>query len=154
MPHCEWRICFECVLFIRTQSKIIGKIRKSNDNRRKLLQSITAGSGAVVVGKALPESWSKPAINSVMLPAHTATTNDSGSAGGDATENTYFGTASGVSIPVQSWSGVRPFPELLFSHHQEWGMIRLCCVWALTFLVSPIPGEKIPLTEARGKMPK
>ena len=39
-----------------------------NDKRRKLLKSIAAGSGAVVVGKSLPESWSKPVIDTVMLP--------------------------------------------------------------------------------------
>ncbi len=48
--------------------------RKSNESRRKLLKSIAAGSGAVVAGKSLPESWSKPIVDSVMLPAHAATT--------------------------------------------------------------------------------
>jgi len=48
--------------------------KKSNDSRRKLLKSIAAGSGAVVAGKSLPESWSKPVIDTVMLPAHAATT--------------------------------------------------------------------------------
>lgn len=41
--------------------------------RRKLLKTIAAGSGAVVAGKSLPESWSKPVVDSVMLPAHAAT---------------------------------------------------------------------------------
>jgi len=45
----------------------------SNEKRRKLLKSIAAGSGAIVVGKNLPESWSKPVVNSVMLPAHAQT---------------------------------------------------------------------------------
>lgn len=48
--------------------------KQSNDSRRKLLKSLAAGSGAVVAGKSLPESWSKPVINSVMLPAHAETT--------------------------------------------------------------------------------
>ena len=52
-----------------------------NDIRRKLLKSIAAGSGAVVAGKSLPESWSKPVIDPVMLPAHAATTDVTGSAG-------------------------------------------------------------------------
>ncbi len=47
--------------------------KKSNDNRRKLLKSIAAGSGAVVAGKAMPESWTKPVIDSVLLPVHAAT---------------------------------------------------------------------------------
>ncbi|MCP4010195.1 MAG: hypothetical protein GY726_11865 [Proteobacteria bacterium] len=49
---------------------------KSNDSRRKLLKSIAAGSGAVVAGKSLPDSWSKPVIDTVMIPAHAETTND------------------------------------------------------------------------------
>ncbi len=48
--------------------------KKSNDSRRKLLKSIAAGSGAVVAGKSLPESWSKPVIDSVILPVHATTT--------------------------------------------------------------------------------
>ena len=52
--------------------------KKSNDSRRKLLKSIAAGSGAVVAGKSLPESWSKPVVDSMLLPAHaTTTSNDS-----------------------------------------------------------------------------
>ena len=57
--------------------------KKSNDSRRKLLKSIAAGSGAVVAGKTLPEAWTKPVIDTVMLPAHAETT--------DATLN-YFGS--------------------------------------------------------------
>lgn len=45
----------------------------SNESRRKLLKSIAAGSGAVVAGKSLPESWSRPLVDSVMLPAHAQT---------------------------------------------------------------------------------
>lgn len=46
---------------------------ESNKSRRKLLKSIAAGSGAVIAGKSLPESWSKPVVDSVMLPAHAQT---------------------------------------------------------------------------------
>jgi hypothetical protein len=48
----------------------------SSESRRKLLKSIAAGSGAIVAGKSLPESWSKPVVDSVMLPAHAQTTQD------------------------------------------------------------------------------
>jgi len=48
--------------------------KNSTDSRRKLLKSIAAGSGAVIAGKSLPESWSKPIVDTVMLPAHAATT--------------------------------------------------------------------------------
>ena len=46
---------------------------EQNENRRKLLNSLAAGSGAVIAGKSLPESWSKPVVDSVMLPAHAQT---------------------------------------------------------------------------------
>ena len=45
----------------------------SDQSRRKLLKSIAAGSGAIVAGKSLPESWAKPVVDSVMLPAHAET---------------------------------------------------------------------------------
>ena len=41
-------------------------------SRRKLLKSIALGGGAIAVAKTLPESWTKPLIDSVMLPAHGA----------------------------------------------------------------------------------
>ena len=47
--------------------------KKSSESRRKLLKSIAAGSGAIVAGKNLPESWSRPVVDSVMLPAHAQT---------------------------------------------------------------------------------
>ena len=47
---------------------------KSNNGRRKLLKSIAVGSGVVVGGKSLPESWSKPVIKSLVLPVHATTT--------------------------------------------------------------------------------
>ena len=49
------------------------KDKKSSVSRRKLLKSIAAGSGAIVAGKSLPESWSRPVVGSVMLPAHAQT---------------------------------------------------------------------------------
>jgi hypothetical protein len=45
----------------------------SDASRRKLLKSIATGSGAIVAGKSLPESWSKPIVDSVVLPAHAKT---------------------------------------------------------------------------------
>jgi len=45
----------------------------SSHKRRKLLMAIAAGSGAVIAGKGLPESWSRPVVDSVLLPAHAQT---------------------------------------------------------------------------------
>ena len=50
--------------------------KKSIDSRRKLLKSIAAGSGAVVAGKTLPEAWTKPVVDSVLLPAHATTSGE------------------------------------------------------------------------------
>ncbi len=46
------------------------------NSRRKLLKSIAAGSGAIVAGKTLPEAWTKPVVDAVMLPVHAATTTE------------------------------------------------------------------------------
>lgn len=45
----------------------------SDQSRRKLLKSIAAGSGAVITGKSLPENWTKPVVDSVILPSHAET---------------------------------------------------------------------------------
>ena len=47
--------------------------KKSSENRRKLLKSIATGSGAVIAGRSLPESWSRPVVDSVLLPSHAQT---------------------------------------------------------------------------------
>ena len=49
--------------------------KNSSENRRKLLKSIAVASGAVIAGKDLPESWGRPVVDSVMLPAHAQTSN-------------------------------------------------------------------------------
>jgi hypothetical protein len=50
-----------------------GENAMSDKKRRKLLKSIAAGSGAVITGKTLPESWTRPMVDSVALPAHAET---------------------------------------------------------------------------------
>ena len=47
--------------------------KKTSKQRRKLLSIIAASSGAIVAGNSLPESWSRPVVDSVMLPAHAQT---------------------------------------------------------------------------------
>jgi hypothetical protein len=41
--------------------------------RRKLLKSVVAGGGVFAVGKMLPESWTRPVVQAVALPAHAQT---------------------------------------------------------------------------------
>lgn len=43
------------------------------NSRRNLLKALTVGGGAVTVTR-LPATWSKPAVETVMLPAHAQTT--------------------------------------------------------------------------------
>ena len=47
----------------------------SDTCRRKLLKSIAAGSGAIVAGKSLPESWSS-CSGFGHLPAHAQTSTE------------------------------------------------------------------------------
>ena len=42
-------------------------------NRRKLIHSIALGGGVIIAGKSIPNSWTKPIIQSVILPAHAQT---------------------------------------------------------------------------------
>lgn len=46
------------------------------DRRRDALRKILAGGGIVVGAESLPGNWSKPLIDSVVLPAHAQTTGD------------------------------------------------------------------------------
>ena len=68
--------------------------KKSSESRRKLLKTIAAGSGAIVAGKSLPESWSRPVVDSVMLPAHAQTS----PAPPPAEEPTFGGAALSVVL--------------------------------------------------------
>ena len=47
----------------------------TKESRRKLLKSVAAGGGAIIAGKTLPDTWTKPAVDSVVLPAHAVTSN-------------------------------------------------------------------------------
>jgi len=51
--------------------------KTSIESRRKLLKSIAAGSGVIVAGKSLPENWTKPVVDSVLLPVHAQTSQQS-----------------------------------------------------------------------------
>jgi hypothetical protein len=63
----------------------------SDQSRRKILKSIAAGSGAIVAGKSLPESWSRPVVDSVLLPAHAQTS--------DTANGPFAGTAT-TQVPA------------------------------------------------------
>jgi len=46
----------------------------SDQSRRKLLKSIAATGGSIIVAKTLPDSWIRPAVHAMVLPAHAQAT--------------------------------------------------------------------------------
>ena len=49
------------------------KTNKNTNARRAILKSMAAGGGAIAAGKMVPEKWTQPVIESVVLPAHAQT---------------------------------------------------------------------------------
>ena len=47
---------------------------KTPGSRRNLLKALAAGGGVAVSVASLPKTWSRPQIDSVLLPAHAQTT--------------------------------------------------------------------------------
>jgi len=43
------------------------------NSRRQVLKATLAGTGAVIAGKSLPEQWSRPVVDSIVLPGHAQT---------------------------------------------------------------------------------
>jgi hypothetical protein len=66
----------------------------SDKSRRKLLKSIAAGGGAVMAGKSLPESWARPIVDSVVLPAHAQTSGIATYAGSNTVSRAMNGPSS------------------------------------------------------------
>ncbi len=81
------RPCFSSAFYIFSSSNtftdIIMSMKNTENNRRKLLKSAATGVGVFGAVKMMPESWSKPIVNAVSLPAHAETT-DTESGSGDA----------------------------------------------------------------------
>ena len=50
---------------------MVGK--KISEPRRKLLKTVVTGSGVIVAGKNIPQTWSRPVIDAVLLPSHAQT---------------------------------------------------------------------------------
>jgi len=70
-------------------------------SRRRLLKKLAAGSGALGAVSALPEKWRKPVVDSVILPAHAATTTAPASCNGKI--------AGSWSVSAHSANGVVNF---------------------------------------------
>ncbi|MEM7193444.1 MAG: hypothetical protein AAF402_00750 [Pseudomonadota bacterium] len=67
---------------------------QNNKNRRKVLLGITGVAGASQV----PGQWSKPAIESVMLPAHASTTASGGDETGGTVESFNYSLLNDIGI--------------------------------------------------------
>lgn len=55
-------------------SQLSKETNRHSRRRRKLLKALTTGSSAVVAGKVAPEEWTKPIVDSILLPAHAQVT--------------------------------------------------------------------------------
>lgn len=66
------------------------------DARRKAVRAIVLGGGAVVGAKSVPSEWAAPIVNSVVLPVHAATTDDTDASSGGQT------TAAPTSAPTSA----------------------------------------------------
>lgn len=51
--------------------------------RRRLLKALMAGGGAGAIGGALPDRWTTPMVDAVLLPAHAQATASNGCAASD-----------------------------------------------------------------------
>lgn len=52
--------------------------KSRNNQRRKVLKTVVIGSGVLGAGQFTTGKWVKPVVDSVMLPAHAETTDDTG----------------------------------------------------------------------------
>ena len=59
---------------MKISKEIVASQDSENPTRRKLIKSAVAGGVAVTAVELMPTNWTKPVIQSVVLPAHAATT--------------------------------------------------------------------------------
>jgi len=135
----------------------------SNELRRKLLKSITFGSGALVAGKSLPENWTKPVVNSVLLPTHAQTT-DTGSLTAftpldyfgedlprnrpsamlDTNKQNLFADALDVIVPEAHANGVDPLPGMSVASDGDNAIVRFLSSKAHRLYQASVPLDGTP----------
>ena len=98
--------------------------KKTAEDRRKLLKTVAAGGGAIIAGKTLPEKWTKPAVDAVMLPAHAQTSVGS-----------YSGSSTQASIGSDS-TFARALDSLVPQAHA-----RPRLSYSLSWCITEVPGS-------------
>ena len=80
----------------------------TNRSRRKLLGAVAVGGGAVLAGTTLPRNWTKPIVDSVVLPLHAQASAPLASAyattgvGGTISDLYSINVATGATVLVGS----------------------------------------------------
>jgi hypothetical protein len=57
-------------------------VKKTTNTRRRLLKSIMVGGGLATTSHTIPQRWSRPVVDTVVLPAHAQTSAIEGDFGG------------------------------------------------------------------------
>jgi hypothetical protein len=89
----------------------------AQQSRRRLIKTLTGTGGLILGAKALPEQWTKPVVDAVLLPAHAQATGPS------------------LSISCTAFPGFPP----------EGTPIPVGTVVAVTFQLTPNPGAVGPV---------
>jgi hypothetical protein len=65
--------CSQEINMDKEDKKKAPSVEDKQGGRRKLLKSVVAGGGAATVAKLMPDQWSRPVVDSVVLPSHAQT---------------------------------------------------------------------------------
>jgi hypothetical protein len=79
-------------------------VEETSPPRRKLLKTLAGAGGVVAAGALLPEKWSRPVVDRILVPAHAQATGVSG---------TYSETL-GYDIPFNSGGNLIPNQSFVF----------------------------------------
>jgi hypothetical protein len=58
------------IIYAAIQDQRLTAMHQRNNSRRKLIKSVLGVGGAIVTASQLPRQWTRPIVESVLLPAH------------------------------------------------------------------------------------